>query len=355
MNALPKTLWAKILVISCYIIISILTVYFLFSKLFAVIAPFLFALLIGRVLQNPITSLEKRLKLPRRLIGFILNFILMFFLGFVVFLVTNQLISEAQNIFEKLSKNSSKMIDTVSSLLQNVGERFPFIYERLDEEVLVGTATEALNNFISKASAELARILTNTVKAIPGTLLFFGVFVLASFYFSMDYCKIKGKLKAFLPASLQKTVADIKNTMRSAGIQYLKAYSLIMLINFAQLFIGFIVLKVDYALLLAFAIAFIDVLPVLGMGLILAPWAVIQILVGNTHFGLSILALFGIISLVREIIEPKIVGNCMGMHPLLALFSMYAGYKFFGVSGIILLPPTVMITQNIAKKGITKL
>ena len=70
---------------------------------------------------------------------------------------------------------------------------------------------------------------------------------------------MKEKLKAFLPASLQKTVSDIKNTMRSAGIQYLKAYSLIMLINFAQLFIGFIVLKVDYALLLAFAIAFIDV------------------------------------------------------------------------------------------------
>lgn len=355
MNALPNSVWARVLVISCYIIIGILSIYFLFSKLFAVTAPFIFALAIGRLLQNPISSLEKRLRLPRRLIGFVLTLILILFLGFVTVLISNQLISEAQNIFEILSKNSEKIINSVSSFLEDMGNRFPFIYERLDEEVVLGTVTEAIKNVISTLSAELAQLLTGIIKALPGIMLFFAVFVLACFYFSMDYYKIKEKVKEYLPRFMQNTVSEIKEGMRSAGIQYIKAYSIIMLVNFALLFIGFLVIGIDYALIIALGIALLDMLPVLGMGTILVPWAVIQFLFGNTQQALNILAIFGIISLVREIIEPKVVGNCMGMHPLLTLISMYAGYKFFGVLGIILLPPTVMIIKSFADKRATKI
>ncbi|MBR5515236.1 MAG: sporulation integral membrane protein YtvI [Clostridia bacterium] len=354
MNILPQKLWSKILVSACYIIIGILSIYFLFSKIFSVIAPFIFALLLGRILQSPIDSLEKRLHLPRRLIGFTLTLILILFLGFVAVLVGNQLISEGNHIFEILSKNSEKIINTFSSFLEDLGKKFPFIYERLDREVVLGTASEAINNVISTLTAELARFLTATVKAVPGILLFFAVFVIASFYFSMDYCSIKEKIKGYLPKILHKVALDIKDTMRSAGIQYLKAYSIILLITFAQLFIGFIILKTDYALILALVIALLDMLPVLGTGSVLIPWAITEFFMGETRMGIGLLILFAVIAVVREFIEPKIVGNCIGMHPLLTLVSMYAGYRFFGLWGVIFLVPTVMIIKNCLDKYLTK-
>lgn len=354
MNALPKSLWGRILVSACYIIIGILGVYILFSKLFAVIAPFVLALGIGRLLQGAVDPLEKRLKLSRRLIGFFLNLILILFLGFVTVLIVNQLISETNHIFEILSKNSEKIIDTVSEFLEGIGDRFPFIYERLDEEVVVGTVIEATNNIISAATAELASALARFIKALPGVLLFFTVFVIASFYFSMDYYTIKEKIKRYLPSFMQKSASEFKEALRSAGLQYIKAYSIILLITFAQLFIGFIIIGLDYTLILALTIALLDMLPVIGTGTVLVPWAAFCLLSGNTARGIGLFIVFAVISITREIIEPKIVGSCIGMHPLLTLVSMYAGYKFFGVLGILLLPVTVMIIKSSVDKVLIK-
>ena len=346
MSCLPKPRWAKILVIFCYIIIGVLFLYILFTRLFAIAAPFVFAIAVGRILQSPIEKLHKRLHLPRRLIGFVLNLIVILFFIFVVTLIINQFVSEAQKIFVRLSENSDSIIGSVSGFFDSLAKSVPFIFERLDEDVLVGAATEAVNNIVSRTTTELAEVLTGTIKALPGLILFFTVFIISSFYFSMDYYRVKDKFVSILPAAVRNRLGNMGNGIRTTAVKYIKAYSLILFITFAELFVGFIIIGTEYSMLLALGIAILDMLPVIGTGTVLVPWAIIEFLMGHSGYAIGILVIFAVISVVRELIEPKIVGDCIGMHPLLTLLAMYTGYKLFSVLGILLLPPVVMLIKN---------
>lgn len=346
MLSLPKQKWAKILVAFCYVIIGILCLYLLFSKVFAIILPFILALAIGRGLQSPIDKLHKRLHLPVRVTGFVLTLTVILFFVFVFVLIANQFISEAQGIFLHLSENADRIVQRVTELFESFTADLPFIFERLNNDVTVGAAGEAVNNIISNLTADIAQLLTATVKAIPGAMLFLVVFVIASFYFSMDYRRIKERIKKFIPPTHTTELTRIKQSLRTTALKYIKAYSLILLITFAELFVGFIIIGNKYALVLALIIALLDMLPVIGTGTILLPWALASYLSGNRREAVSLAIIFAVISIVREFIEPKIVGDCIGMHPLLTLFSMYTGYKLFGVLGLILLPFVIMIVKS---------
>lgn len=347
MNFLPEKGWARILVISAYTILFAITLRFTFSYVIAVAAPFALAVLVAKLLQEPIHCLHKRIGLPIKVIGFFLTLIVILFFVFVCVLLTNQLITEAQHIFVKLSESSELILNNASGFFENLGKRFPFIYEHFDREVIEGTATEVIKNVLTSLTSKLADILTGTVKALPGMILFLTVFVIAGFYLAMDYEGIKGSVKAILPQKTARSLSKITVNIKNIIANYLKAYGIILLITFAQLFIGFIITGIDYAMILALMISLLDMLPVIGTGTVLIPWAIISFILGNTQMAVAILIIFTVISVVREIIEPKIIGDCIGMHPLLTLISMYCGFKFFGVAGLILLPPAVMMFKRI--------
>ena len=118
---------------------------------------------------------------------------------------------------------------------------------------------------------------------------------------------------------------------------------LLFLITFVELFVGFLILQVDYAFVLAILIAFVDFLPVLGTGAILAPWGIIALLTKNYFLGIGIIVLFVVMTVIRQIIEPKIVGKSLGVHPILTLIAIYLGYKLFGIVGMIFLPIAALV------------
>ena len=117
---------------------------------------------------------------------------------------------------------------------------------------------------------------------------------------------------------------------------------------------GFSILGVEYSLLLAVITAIIDVLPILGTGTVLIPWGIISLFQGNFVLGIGILVLYGVITLVRQIIEPKIVGDYIGLYPLVSLICMYVGLRLFGIVGLFLLPISVIMLKNLHDKGIIK-
>ena len=116
------------------------------------------------------------------------------------------------------------------------------------------------------------------------------------------------------------------------------SYLLLMLLTFAMMLAGLLILGVRYALVIALVIAAVDILPVLGIGIILLPWGFLEIILGNAGLGIGLLVLFALATVVRQIAEPKIVGKGLGIHPLLSLFLIYAGYSLFGFFGMVLLP-----------------
>ncbi|MBQ4561706.1 MAG: sporulation integral membrane protein YtvI [Clostridia bacterium] len=347
MKLLPEEKWAKILVVSAYALIVGAVIHLFFGKILSLGAPFLAAFLLGVVLRRPSEKLHQRTGINKKILSFILVLTVILFIGFVAFLLANQLISESNKLFEKLSKNSENILSSAASLLDDLGKRFPFIYEYLDRDVINGTVTEVLKNLITSLSAYLASALTAVVTKLPDIALFFTVFVIASFYFSIDISNTILAIKKLIPTRLRSKTGSAINTVKGIVSGYIKAYAIILLITFAQLFVGFLVLGISYATTLAIVISLLDMLPVIGTGTVLIPWAAITMLMGNIPLGIGILILFGIITVVREVIEPKIIGSSIGMHPLLTLISMYAGYRLFGLWGILLLPAFVNLAKSL--------
>jgi predicted PurR-regulated permease PerM len=138
-------------------------------------------------------------------------------------------------------------------------------------------------------------------------------------------------------------------------MKYIKAYLIILLMTFSELLIGFFILKIPYALTLASVIAIIDILPVLGVGTVLIPWGIVLIILGDSFLAAGIFILYGIIWVVRQIVEPRIVGKSMGLSPLITLAAMYIGYSSIGYGGLFVFPIAAMILKCLYDIGMFKI
>ena len=177
---------------------------------------------------------------------------------------------------------------------------------------------------------------------MPAAFIFVTVTLLACYYFTADDGRLGRGVSAFFsrltPAPLRDRLPPIGRRLRRLGRQYLRACLLLGLLTFCLSFIGLAILRIPYAFILALLLATVDLLPLLGTGIILIPWAVICLILGQVKLGIGLLVLYGVTTLVRQILEPKLIGDGLGIHPLLSLFSMYAGLRLFGVWGMILAP-----------------
>lgn len=189
----------------------------------------------------------------------------------------------------------------------------------------------------------LGRLLITFPKAMIFTL----VSVISAFYFSMDLKKVNSQVLSVFPLKWQERGKRLKNLLLGTTFKYLRAYLLIMLITFSLLFVGFSVLKIKYALILSALFALIDFLPVLGVGALLVPWGIFELIRGNFKLGIGLIVMYLVIAVVRQVTEPKIIGANFGIHPLLTLFSMYMGLSLFGVTGMVLGPVAAVTAKGI--------
>jgi sporulation integral membrane protein YtvI len=262
---------------------------------------------------------------------------------------------------ERISDDSEHVYDLIGDTLdfaQSVTEHIPFLSEltmgddilglRQRIDTLVG---EVISNFVSGVSKKLPVWLGAMASAIPSFILFVIVTLISGFYFCVDLGGIHSGIKSLLPTGASEKLAHIKRRVLGTALRYLRAYILLLLMTFGELFIGFSILKIDYALLLAAVIALIDILPVLGVGSVLIPWAAVVLISGNYYLGVGLFILYGCVALVRQISEPKIVGGSLGIHPLLTLISMYAGFKLFGLFGMIIGPAVALVVKSIITTG----
>ena len=162
---------------------------------------------------------------------------------------------------------------------------------------------------------------------------------------SSDKEKIMSFITKQMPAKWMPKIINIKNNLSSVLLGYIKAQLILMAITFVEVTIGLFIIGIDYAILFGLIISFIDVLPVLGTGTILIPWALFSLITGNYSLGFSLIILYGVVLLVRQFLEPKIVGGQIGLHPLATLSAMYIGLKVLGIMGMILGPIIVLVIK----------
>ena len=201
------------------------------------------------------------------------------------------------------------------------------------------------------------------VTSLPTIAIYFGITVLALYFISVDRIYILDQMEHHLPKSWMKKLGrHFKELIESLG-SYLKAQATLILVSFIISLIGLYLLKImgfniSYPLLMAIFIGFVDALPILGSGTVMIPWAIICGINGDLNLGFSIILLLILMSVVRQILEPKLVSKHIGVHPIFTLIAMYTGFKFMGLMGLIFGPIILIILKNIfatfIDKGVVK-
>lgn len=343
--------WAYITV--CIFGICALSVLF-FRYLVFIALPFVLAWGIAFAVRQGAAFLNRKIGMPIKVASIILA--ILFITGGIlgVFFIFRRLFYELRSLMTYLGENPDTLgniFEDIKGFICGIMEKLPFINPSPEGDF--ADAEQYLSSFISEGvsslMSSLPKIIGTVVMTLPNILFFIIIFIISAFYFSMDLSRINQAVLSIFPPKIRLSVSKFKRGVFHTVIGYLRSYLVLMLIIFVMLMIGFLILRVNYALLLALIFAVIDLLPVLGVGTMLIPWGVFDLLTGNVGHGIGILILYAVIAVVRQFAEPRIIGGHLGIHPLLTLFSMYAGITLFGFVGMLLGPVTVVAIKGAMK------
>lgn len=344
----------KVFLIILYFVLAALAVYFVLPKLLVVFMPFICAYVISLITAPLVRLLHEKCRLPKGLAAGISTFVTITVISGIVYFIVYQLVGEIKNI----SENWPLIVEKIKASGAMLWERVTNYYYSLapDMQGYLATGYDAIKNEIAsllKPIADMAlNFATGFAAGLPNALIFVIVMFLASFFMSCEQSKLRAVVQRIVGVKVYTRVSHIISDLKHALGGYIKAQATIMLIVSIPLSIGLYIAGVPYFVLIAVGISIFDALPVFGSGGILIPWSIIGFLLGDTKTGIVMLVLYLIIVVIRQTLEPRIVGHHIGVPPLITLIAMYAGLKFFGIFGMILGPVLALILKNLYTAGV---
>jgi len=209
---------------------------------------------------------------------------------------------------------------------------------------LTSSVVSNLGKFATDFSKTAVVFVTNCATSIPGLIVQIVITVISTFFIILDYEKICKFLLMLIPSSKRELFSTSLHYTKTMITVYIKSYSLLFLLTFVELSVGFLILGIKHAILLAVMISIFDLMPILGTGGIVLPWALLSLMLGDWLRAVGLLVLYLVITGIRQTLEPKIVGKQIGLHPLATLVSMLLGLKLFGIVGLFGVPVVVAVT-----------
>ncbi len=349
----PMKKYYKAIVNIAIAIAMLLLVVFLLPRVFVFFMPFVVGWLIAWIAGPMVGFFEKKLKFKRRA-GSV--FVIVFVIGLVVlclYLIGARLVDEVigfVNALPDMWKNAEADFAEIADKFSMVFSGFPIDMQ----ESISGVTEEAstyIEELIGKLGSPTIAAVSNFAKSLPSMIISTIMCLLSAYFFAAERNQVSDWLKCHTPASLQKRFAMIKHSIVTSVGGYFKAQIKIEVWVYLLLVIGFAVLKVDYALLIALGIAVLDFLPFFGTGFVMVPWAIVKILSADYEIAIGLLIIWGVSQLVRQIIQPKIVGDSIGVPPIPTLFLLFIGYKVGGVLGMIAAVPLGLLVYTMYKEG----
>jgi len=332
-----------------YMLAALALVLLGFKVAFNYLLPFVAAFLMAAAMEPFVRFLVKR-RLPRGpavAIAMVVYFGIVFFLGF---LAIDRLVAEVVH-FSRNMPDYGRAFSVILNDLLDAGKKF---YLRLPKEA-VGPLQEQVQSLavqLSSALTSLAGSIIRVFAALPELLMFAMFTVVATFFASKDRALYNDFISKRLPPATYDRLARLKHSLGHSLVGFLRAQLMLMTLTFTQCFIGLSLIGIRYALVISLFTAIVDILPVLGTGTVLIPWALTTLIMGKTATGLGLLALYLVIMVIRYVVEPKIIGSQLGLHPLTALVGMFVGLKTMGVAGLILGPAIIVTVQALMKSGL---
>ena len=337
-----------------YVICAAAALYLFFKYAFAWTVPLIIAIVMSSLIEKPVKSLEK-LKVPRKIAAMVCTFLYLTLFGLLIYLIIALSATQIKNLIAELPS----LMSSFSAKLTDVSQGFEQWFSKLplDEFIDFDTIAGFLSN-IKLPSVNPSTIVNPLFRAaisVP-TMLITTVFTfVATFFLTSRRKEIWGFVKNQMSPRALEVVKEMQKYLSSSVFGWLKAQCILICITFCELFVGFLIMGLDYAFLLALVIAFIDALPVLGVGGILIPWAIINLFTGDIVGALSLCIIYAVCLIVRNSIEPKILGVQIGLHPFLTLLCIYFGYRLAGFGGMFALPVTAICLTKLHEMGVIRL
>lgn len=326
---------------------------FLGPKILKFFMPFVIGWVLAAIANPPVRFLERHLKLVRRHSSIL-----------IVVAVLAAVIGLIYLICSRAAMGLSLLVDALPALYEAAMEdiresagRASFLLALLPPELRdswseIGSSLgKALGLLAQKAAPPTVEAAGNVAKSIPGMLVYSVVIILSSYFFIVDRDRIMALGGRLMPEWGRRYCGYLKGEVRRLIGGYFLAQFKIMAVVWALLTVGFLVLGVGYSPLVAFLIAFLDFLPVFGTGTALIPWALIRVLGGEYAFAAGLALLYVLTQVVRQLVQPKLVGDTMGLNPLLTLVLLFLGFKLSGLAGMILAVPIGLFFKSLYEYG----
>ncbi len=312
----------------------ILALWLVFRYLFPWCLPFLIAMGIATLIERPVSFLERQLRFPRALASLIFTLLTFCAFGGALWFICTKIIVEIRELLETLPDTQTMLLDA-ARVLRRITGYLPRSVGDVLFSLFEGIVTEGIR--IPQGVLNLLGKLAKSVATSLPSLLFSSLIALiATYFFSADKEQLLALFHELIPQKAKRLCSQTKREgLRIAG-GYLRSAGILFSLVFALLSVGLGVLRVEFAVGSAFLIALLDALPIFGVGAALIPWGFACLLSGEVSGAIGLFVLYGIVLITRNLIEPKILGAQIGLHPLVTLFSFYIGIHAFGPLGIFL-------------------
>lgn len=332
----------------------LLVVILLLPRLLVLFMPFVLAGIISMIASPLVRFFEEKIKLKRKWASAFVIIVVIALVVLVLYLVGAKLIEEGIGLLGALPE----MWDSMKADLASVGESLNGIFEKLpqDTQQTIANLGDQVGQFMAglfeRIGTPTITAAGNFAKQLPSVLIGIIMCLLASYFFVADRYQIGNWIRKHTPASIMARYDMVRRSILKSVGGYFKAQLKIEVWMYLLLVVGLTILRVDYALLIAVGIAFLDLLPFFGTGTVMVPWAIIKIFGGDYKMAIGLLVIWGGGQLARQIIQPKIVGDSIGMAPIPTLFLLYVGYKLGSVVGMIIAVPLGMLVSTMYQEGV---
>ncbi|MBR5112985.1 MAG: sporulation integral membrane protein YtvI [Clostridia bacterium] len=374
----------KFLINAVYFSLFVILYYLFIKYALWIVAPFILAFLIAMLLQKPIRRINEKTHINKKFLSIIFVLLIVAFLAgaltLIGYLAGNELYDFGKTLAGKLGslpaviesvKNHmisvvsglpGKLGATLSDSINGIAEKALSLVREEEAEAAANTASAIPSGSFSLSSlaTPLAGILSKA-KMIPAVLTAILIGIISCFFMTSDYDGLIKVIKKVASPERAKTLSKTKHVVFDILGKWCKSYATLLFITFCEMAIGLHILKFagaykgGYIFAIAVCTAIVDILPVFGTGTILIPWGIISLFMHKVPLGIGLLVIYGVITVIRQVIEPKIVSSNVDVHPVITLMSMYIGIQIFGVLGILILPITVVIVKTLNDEGIIHL
>ena len=316
--------------------------------------PFVIGWIIAMIANPLVRFLERRLKIVRKHSS---AFIVIGVLAAIIlggYFLISKVVMEGIRFARDLPELYYRAEAEIRLVMENLSRLFQFLPQKTQIALgnLGNNLSQYIGTLIQSIGVPTVEAAGNVAKNIPNILIQIIVTILSSYFFIADRDKMMEQVHMFIPKSVSRSIDLIGNHLKQVVGGYFKAQFRIMGVVAAILLVGFLILDVDYAVFLACLIAFLDFLPFFGTGTALIPWAAVKLFAKEYQTAVGLGIIYLVSQLVRQVIQPKIVGDSMGLNPLLTLIFMYIGFKVNGVAGMILAVPIGLILLKLYEAGV---